>query len=1111
MGPSATAAWRRIEISGSVGVLVLPDAANERGGREPLFYYITASPQLAEKSEGGVQLSFTLELSRSPATGEKTILPLVQRGWLTLTIALGLSAAEFTALEAAVGSPCRPLFVRSARVELASKKTVLASAEGAGADPPIALSANLDREAALAVLAALDGIAAGLSVKVAVTYRTAPTATKLRLKGFYAKLHEFLTVKCDAEGLIDRQSLLTALGEMLRRGILSATYQKNADVPPSRWTDLDALFPRFVSAASPILESHDGGSRFSLRRSPNPLMPLDLSEQVTNAAESRWATAVGLEKVLGGVLDEHDRDLYIHLVAPGSRGAMIPVPRLVRSRRAPARFRGPERSRIRLDATNRDRYSSLALVMTPDRSRSPSAHALLATDLVRTEGPLRLLGLADDFIIERLEGDSATRPFPLPVVVDADAPAWPDRVNSAKYWYAPAWTVVAPSPSDDPTTAAFAFVYNTSGVTGGAVPAVGLEGEVQFTLERGVSEATKARLTELGNPVAEPLPILNLSVSLELPFRDETTGEVRRQLFAAELVQDGDGPITVRVALLNQWLRLCYGALAYPGFQQEPARLRVAYSYRAYVPIDDGRLELAFGGKIALTEIAAVSEHLPEPVIRPVFDPGRVSFHLPHGVLQLDREAPARRSRPHLAASHLVAAHAIASPALAPVTAIVARPELAIDVAEIIAQNIRYATRTFVRDEPIDVLYPCASLGAFYRQVEDGLESAIGCRDTLRLGETVHRQYDELVEHRDARYRVYRSLQQPGRFLVVPAVYRITRYAASEPPERAYRPAIMIYAILGKEPTEHSYFFRATLEPDIPPFARRALEDRLAPLIPHDGALVLTYPTDPTLHNSETPAGFRWALPDGIELPEVLQTWDGFQVSLSTGLANAVALTTLIESSGLAGDVTFTLPDGRTVTSTLMLDTTVAGPWEAGAVSVDVSGTTATVTNHTERQMNVFEIALGAGSSGRRVPVDLTLDPGAAVDVSIEDEAQLAYASYEPAGERVPLSRMNVFIEDVTTNVIFVNLINYANHDLVALHVKARLEGASQQQVVELNEGASASLTLTLPLTTYLDRKILEYQIDKTFAGQEAAETTPWMKQDLTVANVISLTWELIA
>jgi hypothetical protein len=1110
MGPAAGAAWRELSLGDGVSVCVLPDAPDGRSGNAPSFHYLAARPRLARSGAGGPQLSLTLELARPPATGEPTILPLVERGWLALTLTFGLSPAERAALERMLGAPCRALFARAARIELASDGAVLAAVDGAGAEPPMALSAQLPRAAALGVLAALDGDASGLRVSGVVTYRTAPVTTRLRLAGGYAEIHAFLAERCDAGGFLDARALLAALRDLLHAKVLRATREQGPSVPPLPWTDVEALLPRFVGAASPILRSHEAGSRYSLRGAPSPLMRLDVTEEIAAAAESRWTASAPLESVLGGALAGVDRDRYVHLVAPGARGPVADVPRLVRSRRAPARMRAREPRRIRV-AANGGAYASLALAMTPDRHRAPSAHALLSTDLVRTPATSPLIALADDFVIDRLEGPQAAVPFPLPVVGDAAAPVWPDRVEQGKYWYAPGWSAALPEPSADPATAPFLFSFAASGVTGGGSPAVGLDGTVRFTLQRAMPEAARERLEALGRPPAEPLPTQNASVSLDLPFRDEATGEVRRQLFGAEVEQAADGTMTATVSLLNQWVRLCYGALAYPGFQEEPARVRVAYAYRAYVPIEGGRLELAFGGKIALTEIAGLHPRRTEPAATPVFEPGNLTFHLPHGALRLQREAPAKRPRPPAAAAHLVAAHAVQPLHAAATAAVLARPELAVDASDIAPVNVRYATRTFVRDEAVDVLYPCATLGAFYRQAHEGLDAAVGCRDTLRLGEAVHRQYEELADHRSDRYRVYRSLQQPGRFLVVPAAYRITRYAAQEPADRAFRPAIMIYAILGEEPAAHAYFFRATLEPDLPPFVRRDLEERLSPLVPHGARLVLTYPTDPTLQNGEFPAAFRWALPAGIDLPEVLQTWDGFQVSLSTGLTNAVALTTLIESSGLAGDVTFTLPDGHPVTSSLLLDTNVTGPWETGAVSAAVDGAVARLTNHTERQMNVFDLVLGAGPSRRHHAVDVVIEPRSSVDVPIAPGESVAYASYEPAGAAVPLARMNIFIEDVTTNVIFVNLINYANHGLGGLRVKARLADTPQQHVVELAEGTSGSLTLTLPLTTYLERKVLEFQVDKTFADRGEPETTPWLQQDLSVSNVVSLTWELVA
>ena len=1084
-------------------IMLLADAGNRPGSRDNTSYYLTAIPRLARSPRGSPLFSLTLELARSPVPGETSILPLVRRGWLALTLTHGLSEENRAALDTSRGHVCRALFARALRLEIRDGGAVVASTDVAGAEAPIALSAVLERKAAVGVLAALDGGASGLTVTTSLSYRTAPTMNRLRLEGRYAEIHHALERRIRRDGLIERDDVREALGEMLRDRVLNASLVDRDDVPPRRWTDIDTLLPRFVSAISFILESRDEGL-YSLRQRPHPAMRLDLTETVESAAEGSWSSVAKFEDVAGGALEGFNRDEYLHLNAAGEDGGPVRVPRLVRSRRSPrSASRGTADAAMRL-ASRPGGFASLALTMTPDRRRAPSAHALLATDLVRAEiRGSHLVGLADDVVVEYFGTDQQPRPLPLPVVEQPDGPLWADRVNAGEYWYAPVWKPVLPAPGDDPVVSPYLFTFQPSGVTGGAVPTVGLDGTVRLTLRQAMSEATQARLEELAHPTARPVPVGNLSVSLEIPFRDEETGEVRRQVFAADAVQEGD-TITATVALLNQWVRLCYGALAYPGFQDEPARLRVAFAFRAYTPLRDQRLELAFGGKIALTEIAAA--RVPERVSHPVFEPARMAFHLPHGVLRLAREAPLR-GRP------LPGAVALASSTVAftPVTAVVARPELAIAAVAAELPEVRYGMRSVVSDENVDVLYPCSTLGAFYRQVEDGEETAIGCRDTLRLGEAVHKQFEELTDLRDPMFKVYRSLQQPGRFLVVPSAYRITRFAATEPADRAWRPAIMVYALLGNGPSENRYFLRATLEADVPPFARHLLEEKLQPLVPHAGSLVIDYPTDPTLQNPEAPTVFRWALPEGFDAPEVLQTWDGFQVSLSAGLANALAVTTLIESDGLVGDATFTLPDGSALTTALVLDTGVIGPWESGPVSVRLTGENANLENHTEREMNVFDLAV-AGTDGatRRIPVELSLQPGAKADVALDAPAALGWASSKAAGGKVPLRQMNIFVEDVITNVIFVNLINYDNHQLASLKVKARLRETPPEYVLDLDENATGEITMTLPLTTYLENQVLEYQVAKAFTDDQDPEETPWKEWDLTVSNVISLTWELI-
>jgi len=60
-----------------------------------------------------------------------------------------------------------------------------------------------------------------------------------------------------------------------------------------------------------------------------------------------------------------------------------------------------------------------------------------------------------------------------------------------------------------------------------------------------------------------------------------------------------------------------------------------------------------------------------------------------------------------------------------------------------------------------------------------------------------------------------------------------------------------------------------------------------------------------------------------------------------------------------------------------------------------------------------------------------------------------------------------------------------------------------------MQENESASMTMTLPLTTYLENQTLQYQVITAFTGNEPAAEKAWKDWDLRAAgNVISLTWE---
>ncbi len=1174
-GPSGTALWTEKVLGGAAGrsrtILLLPDAANGPAGaqadRTAIYYYMPKAPLLLTDATGNPRLSLSLILNRRPNPDDPEIAPLIENGLLVFSVSLGLPDDALARQQNTASLEYQPLFARQITCSLeaddAAGKITLATVSGAGAAAALALSCHLDRGRALGVLAALDGEPSGLSVRTEITYRTAAGSQTVHLVGSWAAIYDYIDSHLDADGNLGSAALQSCFADMVRSQLIAVTLvNASGGETPLEATDNVALFQAFMRVASFILQKETTGldpataePLYSLRGRPAPLAHLDFKQTVSGASQKTLVLFAPLEEVLSGVLNGLDRSRFINLIAPsgGSDTGLGPVPRRVRGDRPSGRSRDPQIvDSVRLACTG-TAMKSLALAMTPDMTVRPSAHALLASDVVH--GGLRIQDrlhwLADDAVLVQ-----ATTPLlSLPEVNDASAAVWPDHVQRQKYWYAPAFVPVQPAANMNPAVSPFQFTFSQSGVTGGPHPEPGLNGSIRITLQAMMSAETKARLNALGNPPAFPVPQNNLSVFLELPFRDEGTGETKSQLFPAQVAQQGD-TVTATVTLLDSWVRLCYGALAYPGFQTQPARVSIAYAYRAYVRVNPHLPPIfPIGGKVAMLSIAASSRDVPAKVVQPVFNVADNTAHLPTGELRFQPE-PVRAVRasepaawtlggrlkglrvpaagagalavvgaPHrfsttaagsLAAAPVLGAARPAAPGVLEVkpavaeAALVAHPQLTVAPALTAVVGLaQWMIQTVVHHENSEVVYPCATLGAFYvQQTADGPKS-IGCQDALRLGQISYRQYEEMPDLAHVLYRVYRSLQQPGRFLVLPATYRITRYGPDEPSDKAYRPAIMIYAILDPDPAKNRYFFTATLQPDVPYFERKALQDKLVLHSPAGQAPSLEFPTDPAVQSNTT---YQWALPSGVDLPDVQQTWDSFQVSLSTGMTNALALTSLIETTGIAGTATFTLPDGLVLTSRLAVDTQVVGPWQRGPIAVTLSPGSAALTNKIEQTVNVFDLATRQASGpAQQVKADLTLAPAASGTVNFTGAADEAYPVYAVVPGHLTLKELDIIEEEVVTNVIFVNLVNYANHGLSKLQVQARPKDTQRQPtLVPLVEGQSISIDLTLPLTSYLLKRVLEFQVSRTStAGQTT--TTAWLDWDLTTkGNVVSLTQELI-
>jgi hypothetical protein len=416
------------------------------------------------------------------------------------------------------------------------------------------------------------------------------------------------------------------------------------------------------------------------------------------------------------------------------------------------------------------------------------------------------------------------------------------------------------------------------------------------------------------------------------------------------------------------------------------------------------------------------------------------------------------------------------------------------------AGRTRVMRRRLIREASLDALFPCSTHGYSYREERDGESVPIGCRDALKLGQTEFRQFEEIVELACDFYRVYRSLQQPGRFLVVPLAYCVTRYA-SDIAAKAYRPVLYLYSVLdGEVAANNRILLHASLQPDIPVHEMRDLQRRLSPLAssPH---VVLPTQIQATLES-------LIALDDSLSSqPQVVQFPDSLQVTIPTDVAGARILRACLEHEGIVGSATWLLPDGSSVASALRMRLdSIVGPWQQSVVEMEPTDTGALLTNRSAQSVEVSEVRLYGDADPVHVPVGAELAPGTGISVEFDRSQGEPVVVASPVDSAATLlTEIRSFIEEITVSVAFVDLIDHASRGLERLEIAARLRGLEPIHHVDWNQDIG-SVDIPLPITTEIDAPVLEYRVTKVMANGDR-NVTPWLAWELAQGSVISLTW----
>jgi hypothetical protein len=940
--------------------------------------------------------------------------------------------------------------------------------------------------------------------------------SRVSFAGSWAVLYDAIRLQAAGDPDFDVSVIERALQQLLLSGELEAR-----TTPPNvSRADVLALAIRGLLRDGGVIltrTSTTGPGRYQLAERPPEEFAWSHEETLLVPSTLPVTIAAPLEEVLGGALDGLDWDAFVRLVAPdGLEGGYSAVPR---------RSSG-EIGRVARDSGG-DQVSSMVQVNAT--MVDPAAVTATARPTLRPialgSGQIRQLWLADG-TLDYLGKD---RVRSLPVTTGGDEVLFPDRLDGTRYWYLPTLELVEPSPAEDPETAAFLFSFERVGV--GSTGDAALSGTVRLTLRPGIPEPVRTQLAALHNPPAQPVEMLDLNIELSIPFIDSADNSSKRTPLRGT-VDRSTGDIVVTFAVADRWVRLAYAALSLTESQAgERPSIRYSFRYESYRVTKGATIRPLNGLKQAMIPID--------------WNPGKASlrplvFNAATGVLlagatqirfapeeepagtkratrgQARGGGPAAAARPAIALARPIAvARPFSAAAVRPIAETGINP-VPLEIRPVLTDVIpQLDERVYVQQSmgvqgAADVEMPCDRFGPLYRQrVTTGWQS-IGCQEAFRLGQAPAQLYQEIPALKTEWFRIYKCLPQPERFLVLPSVYHIARYPPGH--ERAYLPAAMVYAVLDPETVANNrYRFVATVEPDIPPFAMRALRASLSTYAP-PASTELDLPTD-VATQVELPS---MPMASALAKPRFTVVGQGVQVVLECQIADALILRSAIEAGGVLGRLSFTLGDASHLESEVeLLLSRIGGPWGVGPVSADRTGAGIQLTNHIDRSVDVSTLRLYTGvAAANEVAVGQRLEPLATASVGLgEGEVEVtAVYSIPPAAAR-SLEESRIYVEDVTTNVIFTCGINYAARGMADLEVYARLRGVGSEERVSLSNAVprAGAAEFVVPLSAIVgaggSSPAIEFRLVRVMTTGERVEKA-WTE---CPGALVDIQWDQIA
>jgi hypothetical protein len=701
----------------------------------------TVSLQMATKADGTPVIALSLVLERQPEK-QDSIRPLIQSGALTFDVQLDTSM------------PANELYARNAVYTVNwPGAEAIASSNSQGTEARTSFSIQLDQAQSLDALSLIEYRTSDLSVNVAVTYLEGGPLANVTMKGSWLDISKFISEHCNEDGLISRSALRAVLPAMQNLNLISITDENKGflSLPPAQFEKM------FLRQAGVILkQTFEEGSAdlvYHLRPITYAGFDLNYTETISQSTEQVLHAKATLNELLQKLPVKAIANDCVFLVARQSPGSLQTVP--VKAKIADSRMirEVVDGVRSRQLAVMNGKLSSVALAIRPVSNSTQLTKP--ATAIFNITGLMNYVSI---------DLDTKIRPQSLPIVKDANAVFFNDRVTATKAWYTPKFEVVMPEMNAGPGNSPFFFSYQSSGATSSGRPA--LKADLRVTFKLVQSAETASALAAGGFEQVLPVNMHWLGINLLIPFIDEADGQAKQHTFPAKINTEND-EVTAIVEFSNDWARLAYGSLSTPNFQSTPAAVQVFYIFSCYNIVQTKNYQVIFGAKSLATKvlypskIIARSDDTGSGNDHGYIDAKNLTFEHPLSTLQFKRELPGANkvSKDGIAPSNFIYARPLQSVVL-PTVKPVAYLNTSIWAT---ITPVQYSLGIQVVSLTVPLLFPCNQLGNFYQQIINGEPQAIGCQDAFKLGETQYKEYEEIAELRDPQFQVYRALPQPGR------------------------------------------------------------------------------------------------------------------------------------------------------------------------------------------------------------------------------------------------------------------------------------------------------------------------------------------------------------